>query len=178
MSENKKINKKKLKSRCDDLIYRSQNRKIKRFSGKFLRDILEEAGAYERVPIFKGKKDRVTRGKGFYLVFKTYLKYLIEESLKYPIDIYIPNIGLLKIREIDSVGKKRLWREGDKTVFRCDTPFDATVMYQIYHQIFGAEQSHFAIQFFLRRAFVKPILRKVYKLHPEGGYYPKVNKEK
>ena len=177
MSESKKINRKELKNRCESLINGSQNRRVKRFSGKFLRDILEKSGAYEKVPIFKGKKYRVTRGRGFYTVFKTYLNYLVEESLKYPIDIYIPNIGLLKIREIDSVGKKRLWKEGDKTVFRCDTPFDAKVMYQIYHDIFGATESHFSTQFFLRRVFVKPILRKVYKLHPNGGYYPKVNKK-
>jgi len=177
MSESKKIDKKKLKSRCEALITGSQTRKVKKFSGKFLRDILEEAGAYERVPIFKAKNYRVTRGRGFFNVFKVYLNYLVEESLKYPIDIYIPNIGLLKIREIDSIGKKRMWQEGGKTVFRCDTPFDATVMYQIYHQIFSADQSHFSVQFFLKRAFVKPILRKVYKLHPNGGYYPRVNKE-
>jgi hypothetical protein len=113
-----------------------------------------------------------------YTVFKTYLNFLIEESLHYPIDIHIPNIGLLKIREVDSVGRTAIWREGDQTKYRCDTPFDTSVMYRIYHDIFGVEQSDFTTKFFLNRSFIKPILRKIYLLHPEGGYYSEYKKSK
>jgi hypothetical protein len=174
MTEENKIE---LKKRCDKLITQTSSRKVNYFSSERLCSFARAANKFTLIPRFTFNGRKREQGRGLLIVFKTYIKCLIEESLKYPTDIYIPYIGILRIREIDSVGKRKIWKENGEYKYRMDTAFDKTVLYRIYHQIFGAEDINYQTPFRLSRTFVSPIIGKIYKLHPEGNYYPKYIKK-
>ncbi len=168
----KKIDKEELKARCEGLINQTVTRNVEPFSNDRVFKVLKDAGKMDLVPLFKGPY-RIKRGRGLIQVYTMYLKYLIEESLKYPIDIYIPRIGILSIKEIDSIGKRRNWQAEGIHKSRYDTPFNKSVMYRIYHFIFGLEHNNFRTPFRLNRYLIGPIVGKIYRKHPEGGYYTK-----
>lgn len=173
-----KTEKEELKIRCNKIVVQTSAREVRGLSSEHVYEVLKNIGKENKIPILKASRWRARRDKNIVPVFKVYLNYLIEESLKYPIDIYIPHVGILKIREIDSVGRKALWNDNGVIRTRNDTPFDTTVMYRIYSEIFTTESMDFTTRFFLRRRFIKPILRKIYLNHPEGGYYTKYIKKK
>lgn len=173
----KKINKKELKERCRKLVTGSGTRNVQRFSSQAIFEVLKDVGFINLAPRLKYTYHQ-NRGYGLLRVFRKYLEFLIDESLKYPIDIYIPKIGLLKIREIESVGAPRSWMENGVFKQRLDTPFNKSVMYRIYHNIFGVENTSFLTPFRLNRRFASTIIGRIYKLHPEGGYYDKYIKNK
>lgn len=175
---NKTINKEALRERCEKIRTGFEQRNVKRFSSDIVYTTLKGLGKSHFLPLVTKGKEKIRKRRIAGPVFKVYLRFLIEESLEYPIDIYIPYIGLLKIREIDSIGRKAMWFDGEKTRYRFDTPFDYSTMYRIYGQIFGTETSDWSTSFFLTRKFIKPILGKVYKRHPEGGFYAKYIKQK
>ena len=175
MKESEKIA---LRKRCDNLIKQTKPRKVNKFSDSSVYSVMKVLNMGVIVPRITMSGRKREKGRGIIKVFKTYLKILIEESLKHPIDIYIYRVGILRVREINSIGQKRIWNEDGKTKFRMDTPFDAKVMYRIYHKIFGLEECDFRTPFRLSRVFISPILGKIYKLHPEGKYYLKYIKKR
>ena len=138
----KKINKEELKIRCDKLIRQTVVRKKREFSGYNILQAMLSYNIKDVVPIFKAATYQVNRGGRVVRIFIKYVEFLVEESLEYPIDIYIPKVGLLRVREIDSIGIKRCWVDGEFKQ-RFDTPFDKSVMYRIYHEIFGVEQTDY-----------------------------------
>jgi len=166
----KKINKEELRKRCEGLIKQTVTRKVERISDKSIMRVLREDGKVLMAPKFKFTYKQ-NRGYSIKRVFLKYLEFLIDESLKYPIHIYIPFIGKLKIFEIDSIGKRRCWNDNGVFKYRFDTPFDKSVMYRVYHDIFGMENNHFSTPFRLDRIFASRLLGKVYQKHPDGGFY-------
>lgn len=176
--KNEEINREELKARCDAIRDRFTPRNVKRLSSSDVYETLRSLKIANLIPSFKSGGKVIRRGRSLVPIFRTYVKFLIEESLQYPIDIYIPHIGFLKIKEVDSVGRKSYWRENGKSVFRMDTPFDKSVMYKMYGDIFGTETKSWMTKFILNKRLVKPILRKVYLKHPEGGFYSKYTKKK
>ena len=169
----KKINKEELRKRCEGIANQTVTRRVDRLTNDKMYKMLRSYGLMSMAPIIGYTTSRPRRGNGLTKIFKIYMKYLVEESLKYPIDIYIPKIGILKVLEIDSIGKKKHWNEDGKLKHRFDTPFNKTVMYRIYHQIFGIEINSFKTPFKLSRTFVSPIVGQIYKNHPNGGFYAK-----
>lgn len=174
----KKIDKVELRRKCEDLISKTEPREVEYFSNLVMYEMLRKQDKISMAPVFKMIGRKMRRGYALTTVFSKYLEFLIEESLKYPIDIHIPRVGLLKIREIDSIGKRRCWNDNGVHKYRFDTPFDKSVMYRVYHDIFGVESVDFTTPFKLNRAFASSILGKVYKNHPEGGFYSKYIKTK
>lgn len=165
--------KEELKSRCEALIYGNETRKSWSFSGLLIQKILKATGRAKSLPYMGNPSHKVPRGRGVSKILRLYVKFLIEESLKYPMKIYIPYIGFLTIVEVDPVGKKSLWTENGKVVYRMDTPFDTSVKYWMRSYIFGVDNKDFATGFFLRKRYINPILHEVYKAHPDGGFYEK-----
>lgn len=175
MTENEK---KALKARCDAIVNSNSGRRTQYLSGKLIQKLMVKIGRPDFLPVLSTPRYRIGRGRHILKIFNMYLKFLIEESLKYPIEIYIPYIGILRIFETDSVGKKSLWEENGKLVYRMDTVFDQKVKYWMTGLMFGYEDSDFATKFFLLKRYIKPILRKVYLAHPDGGFYNKYKADK
>jgi len=105
-------------------------------------------------------------------IFKKYIEFAIDESFKYHTDIYIPHIGMIEIREIESVGVKRRYRKDGKLVTRLDTVFDKRVMYGLFFQSFLNLKTGYYSYFRLEHDFMNRLLTRIYNMNLEEGTYP------
>ena len=171
--------KKRINSICYKLVTKGYKVKYSKYSNRRIRRLAKRFDFYKDLPIlkFKDEKRRTMQGGG--IIAKTYLHFLIEESLKYDIsNIVVPYIGVLQIREVDPKGSKWIYFKDKKKQIRLDTVFDEKVMYRIFFKPYFRHKMGSLVNFNFSKKIFRHILSTLYKRELEPGVYPFYKKVK